>query len=70
LDDASLVLQQLGVNHRGDIPSLLKKGRVGRWFEREGMTHVLRHTGAVGASNTLIVLRDGLLVPLQSKVEK
>jgi 2-phosphosulfolactate phosphatase len=69
LDDTSLMLQQLGVIHRGNIPSLLKKGRVGRWFDREGMTHVLRYTGEVGASKTLVVLQDGLLVPLQSKVD-
>ncbi|GGE12538.1 putative 2-phosphosulfolactate phosphatase [Marinithermofilum abyssi] len=68
LDDASLVLQQWGVSHRGDIPSLLNKGRVGRWFEQEGLTHVLRYTGEVGASDTLVVLQDGLLAPLQSKV--
>jgi 2-phosphosulfolactate phosphatase len=70
LDDASLVLQQLVVSHRGDIPSLLKKGRVGRWFEREGLTRVLRHTGEVGASDTLVVLQDGLLAPLQSKIDR
>jgi 2-phosphosulfolactate phosphatase len=69
LDDTSLLLQQLGVSHREDIHSLLRKGRVGRWFEREGLTHVFRHTGEVGASDTLVALQNGLLVPLQSKVD-
>jgi 2-phosphosulfolactate phosphatase len=66
LDDASLVLQQLGISHRGDIPALLEKGRVGQWFVREGMTRALQYTGEVGASDTLVALHDGVLAPLKS----
>lgn len=70
LDDAAVLLREWGVSCREEIPRILKKGRVGRWFEREGETRVLRYTGEVGASDTLIVFKDGLVVPLKLNGER
>jgi 2-phosphosulfolactate phosphatase len=63
LDDGAALLRDWGRRVRADIPHLLKTGRVGRWFEREGEEHVLRYTGEVGASDTLVAFKGGQLVP-------
>lgn len=70
LDDAAVLLRDWGSRVREEIPRILKKGRVGRWFEREGETRALRYTGEVGASDTLVAFKDGQLVPLAGNRER
>ena len=64
LDDTAILLRDWGGRVREEIPRVLKKGRVGRWFEREGKEHALCYAGEVGASDTLVVFKSGQLVPL------
>jgi 2-phosphosulfolactate phosphatase len=70
LDDAAVLLRDWGSRVREEVPRILETGRIGRWFEREGEIRALRYAGEVGASDTLIVFRDGQLVAMAGSGER
>ncbi|MCF8565346.1 2-phosphosulfolactate phosphatase [Alicyclobacillus tolerans] len=66
-NDAAVLLRELIAGKEGMVRPFVNHGRVGRWFNRTGEQAVLDFVAEVGASSTLVDVKDGQLRALEYK---
>jgi 2-phosphosulfolactate phosphatase len=64
LNDAAWLVREFGRTQKQKTEDILKEARVGRWFIKNGKADLLRYVGEIGASDSLVEVRDGKLQPL------
>ncbi|MDR6225680.1 2-phosphosulfolactate phosphatase [Desmospora profundinema] len=67
LDDAAWLVREFGRNQKQKTSDILEESRVGRWFVKNGKVDLLRYVGEIGASNSLVEVRDGQVLSLPSR---
>lgn len=64
LNDAAQLARAFAAS-RPDVPALLRRSRLGRFFAEHGYDALLAYVGAVGASPSVVAVRDGRAVRIE-----
>ncbi|PTX55145.1 2-phosphosulfolactate phosphatase [Melghirimyces profundicolus] len=61
LDDAAWLVREFGWTQQQKTGEILQQARVGRWFMQNDKADLLRYVGDIGASHSLIEVKNGRL---------